>query len=150
MDPASAKELAAALGALAALVESLGPGGVIALAVGSPFLMVLTVSAQGVYTSRRLYKMYEEARAAVDAMWERHRVQLSERQEAHRQETAAIVRELGEGLRQTTRFYEDNVLLVKNYETLAKSLQDLIVTSISAQERMAAGLELFLKSVERK
>jgi len=150
MDAASAKELAAALAVLSSIVSQLGPGGLIGLLVGGPSLMVILITVQAAWTGRRMNHMFEEARKYVNELWERHRTEAGLLQEEHRRETAAIVKELGEGLKLTTRYYENNVLLVENYGKLANNLQDLIVTNIRTLEKVAASIETLCKTVGNK
>lgn len=150
MDPASAKELAAALALFSSLVEQLGAGGVIGLFVGGPSLLSGIVVFQSFWTGRRMQQMFEEFRKAMNDLWERHREGTGRLQESHRQETSLVVKELGEGLGRTTRFYEDNVKLVENYGKLANSLQDLIVTNIRTLEKVASSIETLCKTVGTK
>ena len=150
MDAASAKERAATLAVLSSLVGQLGPGSLIGIFVGGPSLMVLLVSFQSAWTGRHLNHMFEDARKCVNDLWERHREATARLQEVHRHETATIVKELGEGLGKTTRYYEDNVKLVEDYGKLANSLQDLIVTNIRTLEKVASSIETLCKTVGNK
>ena len=150
MDAASAKELATVLAVLCSLIEKLGPGGLIGLFVGGPSLMTGFVFFHSAWTGRRLQQTLEEYRKNIYDLWERHREETVRLQESNRKETAAIVKELGEGLNKTTRYYEDNVELVKDYNRLAEGLQDLVVTSIRSLEKVAASIETLCKTVGNK
>jgi len=150
MDAATAKELAAALAVFASLVDKLGPGGIIGLLVGSPLLMVIGCATQSHVSGRRLQIMFEEARKCVHDLWEKHREETTRLQESHRQETAVIVREFEAGLNKTTRFYENNVELVNNYQRLADNLQDLILKSAQATEKLAAAVDTLCKTMGQK
>jgi hypothetical protein len=150
MDAVSAKEVAAALAVFSSLVEQLGAGGVIGLFVGGPSLMAAIGFAQAAWSGRRMHIIYEEARKNLNELWEKHRSEISQLQEEHRRETAGIVKELGEGLKLATRYYEDNVELVKDYKRLADSLQDLIITNIRSIEKMVASVETLCRATGNK
>lgn len=161
MEAANAKELAALVAIFGSLVEQLGAKGIFGLLFGSPVMMVMIFSAQAMITGRRLQHMFEEARQCVQDLWEKHRnetnhlweihrSEINQLQETHRQESAAIVKELGEGLKLTTRYYENNVMLVEDYSKLSNSLQDLVVTNVRSLEKVAAGIETMCKAMGNK
>ncbi len=139
MDAVSAKEMATALAVFSSLIQQLGPGGLIGLFVGGPSLMCAIVFIQSAWTGRRIQIMFEESRKSINDLWERHR-----------EETGAVIKELREGLVKTTRYYEDNVKLVEDYNRLAGGLQDLVVTNIRSLEKVAAGIETLCKTVGNK
>ena len=139
MDPVSAKELATALALFASILDKLGPAGIGMLILGSPLLMMLAFYIQTEVQSRRL-----------NDLWEKHRLETGRLQEAHRQEAADIVRQYGEALSKTTRYYEDNVLLVQNYDRLANDLRDLITTVVGSVEKMGAGIEMLCRTMGGK
>jgi len=150
MEAVNAKELAALVAIFGSLVEQLGAKGIFGLIFGSPIMMVIVFAAQSLISARRLQHMFEEARQCLFDLWEKHRSEITMLQENHRQETTSVVRELGEGLKLTTRYYENNVLLVEDYSKLANGLQDLIVTNVRSMEKVAASIETMCKTVGSK
>ena len=150
MDAASAKELAAALAVFVSLIEKLGPGGLIGLFVGGPSVMALFVFVQSAWSARRQHNLFEESRRTIYDLWDRHRDESARVQEAHRQETSLIVKELGAGVSKTTRYYEDNVELVKGYDKLSGNFQDLVATNIRSLEKVASGIEMLCKTMGQK
>lgn len=150
MDAASAKELAAALAVLCTLIEKLGPGGLLGLFVGGPSVMAVFIFTQSAWSARRQHNLFEDFRRTMTDMWERHREESARLQEEHRKETASIVKELGAGVSKTTRYYEDNVELVKDFDKLSHNFQDLVATNIRSLEKVASGIEMLCKTVVQK
>lgn len=152
MDAGSAKELAAALAVLASLVDKLGAGGTLGLLIGSPFLMVVTFSLQCWWAGRRgqaLLETYQKdalTRSAEQARQaELSRQAIFELWERHRAETQKALDQMKDGQLKLTRFYEDNVVLVKNYEQMAKGLNDLVAVNTRAVERLTVQVETIYK-----
>lgn len=157
MDAASAKELAAAMAVLASLVDKLGAGGVLGLMIGSPLLMVATFSFQGWWATRRQQSMLEtyqrDALARSEEMGrlaEKSRQAIFDLWERHRCETQTALDQLKESQGKLSRFYEDNVILVKNYEQMAKGLNDLVAVNTRMVERLTVQVETFFKVREGK
>jgi len=130
VDPASMKEMATTLGMFVTLVENMGVEGLVGLMLGGPFLAVSAVWAQSWSDRRHNQKTSDEFRKDI-----------SQLQEEHRKETAEILKKFGESLEKTTRYYENNALLVQNYEKLANDLHALIVTNIQTIGNLNAQLE---------
>lgn len=158
MDAASAKELAAAMAILASLVDTLGAGGVLGLMVGSPLLMVVTFSLQGWVSTRRQQSILEtyqkDALTRSDelaCLSEKNRQAIFDLWERHRTETHQTLNQMKDSLGQLARFYENNVILVKNYEQMAKGLNDLVAVNTRSVERLTVQVETFFKvRVENK
>lgn len=142
MDPSTAVEISTSaeltelLKAVAAMADTLGPGGVVALLLASPLLMVLLSAIQNNILGRRTNDLWEKHRAYVDTLLE-----------DRRKETAVILEKLSEALSKTTRYYEDNVKLVEDYDKLADNQQAMIATVVSGLEQMRASIETICKTV---
>lgn len=80
-------------------------------------------------------------------LWEKHRAYVDTLLEDRRKETAVILEKLSEALSKTTRYYEDNVKLVEDYDKLADNQQAMIATVVSGLEQMRASIETICKTV---
>ncbi len=136
MELSTSAELTELLKAVAAMADTLGPGGVVALLLASPLLMVLLSVIQNNLLGRR-----------TNDLWEKHRAYIDTLLEDRRKETADILAKLSEALGKTTRYYEDNARLVEDYDKLANDQRAMIATVVSGLEQMRASIETICKTV---
>lgn len=122
--------LAEALMAIAQILERVGLSGLVALALLGPGLVLCAIIVVEYHRARRTQEILDAARKECRMVLETYRV-----------DTRQILRELGEGIQQNVRFYRDNVELVKQYDFLAKNLQDVVVSNTRATERLIVMLE---------
>lgn len=59
----------------------------------------------------------------------------------HREEVAKILAKYNDDLKQVTRFYEDNVILVKGYERLANDLANIIHLNTQVQTKLVEKID---------
>ncbi len=147
MELSTNAELTELLKAVASMADTLGPGGVVALLLACPLLMVLLSVVQNNILGRRMLKMVESHQNNTTGLWEKHRAYVDLLLEDRRKETADILGKLGEALGKTTRYYEDNVRLVEDYDKLANDQQAMIATVVSGLEQMRASIEMICKTV---
>lgn len=119
-----------ALTEIATLCERLGLSGLVSLALAGPALVLCAIMLVEYHRGRKVQEMVETARAECRSMLETYRA-----------DTQQVLRELGAGINQTERFYRDNVELVKQYERIAKGLQDVVVSNTRATERLVTMIE---------
>jgi len=147
MDPVSVKEMTAFMPMFMALLENMGAEGVLGFLFGGPLMVIAAFWLQGWSDRRHSQKLFEEFRKTIWDLWERHREETDRHKENHRKEIGDIIRKFDESLERTTRYYENNVLLVQNYEKLTNELQSLIVTTIQTLGRVDAHFEGFCKTI---
>lgn len=119
-----------AVTAIAEILERVGVPGLVGLILLGPGLVLCAIIMVEYHRSRRIQELVETARAEGRAVLE-----------IYRADTRQVLRELGEGIQQNMRFYRDNVELVKQYDFLAKNLQDVVVSNTRATERLIVMLE---------
>lgn len=122
--------LVEALTALAGMLEQIGLPGLVALLLLGPGLVLCTIMMVEYHRGRRIHELMEAARSEARGVLE-----------IYRADTRQILHELGEGIQQNVRFYRDNVELVRQYDFLAKNLQDVVVSNTRATERLIVMLE---------
>lgn len=130
MNPAELSRLAESLMDIASLFERLGLPGFVLLVLAGPALVLCVIVFVEYHRSRRNQEMADSARTEGRAMLETYRA-----------DTQQILRELGAGIDQTARFYRENVELAKQYERIAKGLQDVVVSNTRAMERLITMIE---------
>ncbi|MFW5490417.1 MAG: hypothetical protein ACNI3A_18670 [Desulfovibrio sp.] len=130
MDPATLTKITAALTAIAKIVEALGPGGVIALALAGPVVVVVAVLILAHLNNKRMARSFDEYRIDADRRFEAYRDQTSETLESY-----------GAVQRETAQYYRDNVELVRSVESLARGFQDVVVTNTRTLERLCNDVE---------
>ena len=150
MDPVSAQELAVVLGVFAAILEKMGPEGLLGLLFGGPFLGVAAIWAQTWSDRRHSRKMLDEFYKSFWELWEKHRAETGRLFEDHRKETGDILRQFDEALKTTIRYYENNVLLVQNYEKLNGELQTLIATTIRTLGHLETRVETLCSTLSAR
>jgi len=130
MNSLETTRLADALAAIAGMLEQMGLPGLVALLLMGPGLVLCALIMVEYHRGRRTQESMEAARAEARAVLE-----------IYRADTRRILHDLGEGIQQNVRFYRDNVELVKQYDLLAKNLQDVVVSNTRATERLIVMLE---------
>lgn len=123
-------KLVDSLSAIASLFERIGLPGLVVLLLLGPAMVLCAVLLVEYHRSHRVQEIVEAARSEGRSMME-----------IYRADTQRILRELGTGIEQNVRFYRDNVDLVKQYDFLAKNLQDVVVSNTRATERLIVMLE---------
>lgn len=130
MSSSELSRLVDALTEIAGLLDRLGVPGVVVLILTGPALVLCAIILVEYHRGRRVQEMVDTARAESRAVLETYRA-----------DTQHILRELGSGLQQNELYYQDNVDLVKQYDFLAKNLQDVVVSNTRATERLIVMLE---------
>ena len=125
MNPADLTQTLEALMAFAKVIDALGLPGIIGLVVSGPLLMLCSL-----YLIE--YKRNHNTTQMVNGIREETRNIL----EVYRQDTQRMSKELGENQAKTDQYYRDNVELVRNYERIANSLQDVVVSNTTAITRL--------------
>lgn len=141
-----------ALTRIAALLEPLGLPGFVALMLSGPALILCSVIYVEYRRSQSDRRMLEAAREEMRTLLEAYRADMQATQEAHRQEngrlveiyrsdTQKILRELGSGINKISGYYEDNVILVKQYKDISDGFLDVVVSNTRAVEKLTVLLE---------
>ena len=130
MNPADIASTIEALTGIAHVLEKLGMSGLITLALSGPALVLVAILIIEYHRNRQSQNMVEMMRAETRAMLETYRA-----------DTQSILRELGANQDQTDQYYRDNVVLVQQYERMAKGLQDVVVSNTRAVERLITMVE---------
>ena len=130
MSPAEVSRLAEALMDVASLLDRLGMPGFISLIMAGPALILCAIVVVEYHRSRKTQEMADAARTEGRAMLETYRA-----------DTQQVLRELGSGIDRTDRFYRENAELAKQYERIAKGLQDVVVSNTRAMERLITMIE---------
>ncbi|HEU6436125.1 MAG TPA: hypothetical protein VE028_01580 [Nitratidesulfovibrio sp.] len=141
MNPVELAQLVEALTAIASVLERLGIPGLVALALMGPAAVVIAILVLEHIRRRNADRMLEQYRADMTAAMERTRTEASVLMESYRADTQAILRELGGNQEETTRYYRDNVELVKAYRAVSENLQDVVVNNTRIMERVLALME---------
>lgn len=135
MNPAEVAKAVDALTEIANVLDRLGIPGLVFLVLSGPALVLVAILAIEYHRSRKAQDMVETMRTETRAMLETYRA-----------DTQNILRELGANQDQTDQYYRDNVVLVQQYERVAKGLQDVVVGNTRAMERLITMLEERRKS----
>jgi hypothetical protein len=130
MNAAEIAQTLEVLGTLATVVDGLGIPGIVLLMLAGPLLMLCA-----------LYLLEYKRNKSTNAMITDIRADFQTALETYRADTQKISRELGTNQSRTDRYYRDNVELVKQYERIAKNLQDVVVSNTMAVTRLNTMLE---------
>jgi hypothetical protein len=130
IDPTEIKQIIDILAAFAAVLNSLGVSGLIALAMSGPVIVLSAV----LYVE---YKRAQSAQEMVEQMRQDYRAVL----ETYRKDMTGIQRDFDVKHGEIKRFYNDNVRLVQDYQKVAESLQDVVISNTRTNERLIVLLE---------
>ena len=134
MNPADLHTLVAALQTIAAVLSGLGVPGLIALGLSGPVVVLVTVLVLDAHRHSRMEKMHQESRSDSHKMLEAYREDLHKMHHDYSNKHADM-----------SRYYENNVMLVKNYEKLTEALQSLVVNNTRTAERPITIIESMRK-----
>lgn len=134
-------QIVTALTVIAKIVDSLGAGGIIALALAGPGVVVLAVMVISYLNGVKLAKIIEAYRKDADRRFEEYRATSDRRFEEYRASMDEVLAEYGKALARTTDYYEDNVELVKGYERLAKDFAGVISLNAQTMQRLVDKIE---------
>ena len=123
------------------VLDKLGVGGLIALVLSGPAVVVLAVLVIEYHRNVKLRGENAEMLAAMREESLRSRESAFVQLEAYRADTQQLVRDLGANQRATDQYYKDNVELSRDYRQLAEGLQDVVVGNTRALERLIVMLE---------
>lgn len=145
---------AATIGAVAQLLKTLGPWGILSTAlVLNIFPALLVLGFWWVVEWRRsrldregkderqareraqadaLERLVRDSRAEVDRCLRK----LDEQREEHRREVSGILERHAESLRQVTGFYNDNVELVKSFQRLSEDFHTTITLNTQVMQKV--------------
>lgn len=130
MNPSDLHTLVAALQTIAGVLSSLGVPGLVAIGLAGPVVVLVTVLVLDAHRHTRMEKMHQEYRADSQKMLEAYRDDMHKMHHDYSDKHAAI-----------SRSYENNVILVKNYEKMAETLHVVVVNNTRTAERLAAIIE---------
>lgn len=136
MDPATITQIITALSIIAKIVDALGVGGIIALALAGPVIVVVAVLLLSQFNNQRLAKIVEIYRNDADKRFEVYRKDSGDRFEEYRHGMEKTLDEYDDSLRQVIQFYKDNVELVKNITSIAADLKDVVVLNATNMQRV--------------
>ena len=137
MDPTVISQVVAALSIIAKIVDALGVGGIVGLALAGPVIVVLSVIFLSHLNNQRLAAMLEVYRKDAGDRFETYRKDSGDRFEYYRNTMDKALDESEDGLNQVIQFYKDNVELVKNITNIASDLKDVVeIGRASCRERV--------------
>jgi hypothetical protein len=135
------QQIVTILGSLASVLNGLGVSGLIALVLSGPVIVLGTILMVEYKRGRDVNNLAEAMRKENREILEGSRLESSRLLEVYRADTHNVLGECRSMLQSTTKFYNDNVVLVKDYERLANNLQDVVVTNTKAIERLCVMME---------
>lgn len=141
MSPVEMAQLLEALTAIASVLGRLGVPGLVVLVLVGPAAVLIAVLVLEYLRRRSADRVLEQYRGDTAAAMERHRTEAAVLLESYRADTQAVLRELGNNQQETTRYYRDNVELVRAYRLVAENLQDVVVNNTRILERVLALME---------
>ena len=130
MNPTDIHALVSAAQTIASVLSGLGVPGLLALGLAGPVIVLVTVLVLDAVRHARMEKMHQEFRRDAQAILEAYRADMTQFHTAAGEKHAAV-----------SRFYENNVTLVKSYEQHAETLQTLVVNNTRATERLVTIIE---------
>lgn len=145
MDAATMTQIVTALTVIAKIVDSLGAGGIIALALAGPVIVVLAVMVLSWLNSEKLAKIIESYRNDADQRFETYRATSDQRFEEYRGDMNKVLTRYGEALMRTTDYYENNVDLVKGYERMAKDFAGVVSLNAATMQRLVDRIETIIQ-----
>jgi len=125
MEPATMTQIVTALTIIAKTVETLGAGGIVALALAGPVAVVLTVIVLSWISNNRLTSLVESYREDGDKRFDQYR-----------ERTDAILKQYGESLATVSQYYKDNVELVKGYDRIASDAMQVISLNTRVMQQL--------------
>lgn len=130
MNPADIQTLVTAAQTIATVLSGLGVPGLIALGLAGPVVLLVTVLVLDYVRHAHMERMHQEFRKDAQEILE-----------AYRADVVRFNSEYGERHNAVSRFYENNVTLVKNYEMMTEALQTLVINNTRATERLVTIVE---------
>lgn len=131
MNPTDLQTLVSAAQTIATVLSGLGVPGLFALGLSGPVIVLITVLVLDAARHARMEKMHQEYRKDAQEMLE-----------AYRADMLKLQLEASDRHNAVSRFYENNVTLVKNYESMAESLQSLVANNTRVTERLVTIVEV--------
>lgn len=125
MSAAEISQLIASLTEIAAVLEALGVPGLVSLLLVGPFGVFVTMLVLEHIRSKRL-----------DTIIETHREETSQIVEKYREDTQKLLRDMEVKHSQVSRYYSDNVELLKTTQQLAAELREIVVYNSRVMERV--------------
>lgn len=130
MNPNEIQAVLAALEPIMAALAAIGLPGLLGLILSAPALVIVVILIMSHASSRRMEKAQMQFQENMHAMLD-----------AYREDTQAILREVGNRHAEVVQYYHKNVDLVKAYERMTESLQSLVVNNTRAVERLTTIIE---------
>lgn len=134
MTPQEISALLSAAQTIATVLSGLGVPGLLALGLAGPVVVLATVLVLDFMRHVRMEKMQQDFRRDAQATLE-----------AYRADMAAFHAAAGEKHAAVSRYYENNVTLVKSYEQYVEALQTLVVNNTRSVERLVIIIETLRK-----
>ena len=125
MSAAEISQLIASLTEIASVLEALGVPGLVSLLLVGPFAVFVTMLVLEHIRSKRL-----------DIIIETHRDETSQIVEKYREDTQKLLRDMEIKHSQVSRYYSDNVELLKTTQQLAEDLREIVVYNSRVMERV--------------
>lgn len=126
MTPTEITGLLTGMETIAGIFGELGLSGLIALACSGPALVLIAILYMNHLSSIRMEKAQKDFRGSVNGLLE-----------AYRKDTQKVLNEVAVKHDDVVRFYQNNVILVKNYEKMTDATQTLVVNNTRALERLS-------------
>jgi len=138
-----------ALTVIARIVDSLGVGGVIALALAGPVVVVLAVMVLSYLNGVKLARIIEAYRADADARFEAYRNDSERRFDAYRELADKTLSQHGDALSETRLYYSNNVELVRGFERMCKDFAGVISLNSTNMQKLADRIEAILSCLNK-
>ncbi|WP_319543171.1 hypothetical protein [uncultured Pseudodesulfovibrio sp.] len=141
LDPATITQIVTALGIIAKIFDTLGPGGIVLLFLAGPVVVVVAVLLLSHFNNRRLTVVVDAYRKDADDRFDKFRSDSDRRFEEFRSWMTSTVDKYGEALSEVSQFYKDNVELVRTTQKLAQDHVDVISFNTRIMQKLADKIE---------
>lgn len=152
LDPGTITQVVTALSIIAKIIDALGVGGIIGLALAGPVIVVIAVLLLSHLNNRRLTTVVDAYRKDADTRFEEYRKQSetslrelrndsNKRFNEFRTMMTTTVEKYGEALSETRQFYKDNVELVRSWERMAEDFASVISLNTQTQQKLVDRIE---------
>lgn len=136
MSAAEISQLIASLTEIASVLEALGVPGLVSLLLVGPFAVFVTMLVLEHIRSKRLDTIIETHRDETSQIVEKYREDTNKIVTSYREDTQKLLRDMEIKHSQVSRYYSDNVELLKTTQQLAEDLREIVVYNSRVMERV--------------
>ncbi len=138
MSAAEISQIIASLEEMASVLDALGVPGLISLALLGPFAVFVTMLVLDHHRNRRIDSIIEGHRIETGDLVEKFREDTGRIMEMYREDTQKMLHEMDLKHAEVSRYYEDNVELLKTTQQLAEDLREIVTYNSRVMERVVS------------